>query len=154
MTYRPFRDSSSRSCLLTRHRRARIATQFAVMSLNLQVRISSPGPGAVCFTVEGSTGEGLLSSAAFPTICRLEEVLAKLCVAASSPIGERSWQLGSDSLAISGPSGRLTLRLSQAPRAADIDAMLDSLPTAKVIDDRDPKRRRTDLSGPMRLLIG
>ena len=124
------------------------------MSLNLQVRISSPGPGAVCFTVEGSTGEGLLSSAAFPTICRLEEVLARLCAVASSPVGQRSWQLSSDSLAISGPAGRLTLRLSHALRAADIDAILDGLPTANVVDDRDPKRRRTDLSGPLRLLIG
>jgi hypothetical protein len=53
-----------------------------------------------------------------------------------------------------GPSGRLTLRLSQGPNASDIDAMLDSLPTANVIDDRDPKRRRTDLSGPLRHLIG
>ena len=124
------------------------------MSLNLQVRISSPIPGAVCFAVEGSTGEGLFRAAAFPTICRLEEVLARLCAVASSPAGKRSWQLGSDSMVISGPSGRLTLRLSQAPNAADIDAMLDSLPTANVIDDRDPKRRRTDLSGPLRHLIG
>ena len=124
------------------------------MSLNLQVRISSPRPGAVCFTVEGSTGEGLLSSAAFPTICRLEEVLARLCAVANSPVGQRNWQLGSDSLAMSDPAGRLTLRLAQPPEAADIETMLDGLPTANVIDDRDPKRRRTDLSGPLRLLIG
>jgi hypothetical protein len=124
------------------------------MSLNIQVRISSPRPGAVCFTVEDSTGEGLLSAAAFPTICKLEEALARLCAVASSPVGERIWKLGSDSLAISGPSGRLTLRLSQAPKAADIDAVLNGLPTAHVIDDRDPKRRRTDLSGPLRHLIG
>jgi hypothetical protein len=80
--------------------------------------------------------------------------LARLCFVASSPVGKRNWQLGADSLAISGPSGRLTLRLSQAPNAADIDAMLDSLPNAAVFDDRDPKRRRSDLSGPLRHLIG
>jgi hypothetical protein len=124
------------------------------MTLKIQVRISNPKPGAVLFTIERDMGEVMLTADALPTICRLEDVLAKLCAVASSPVGQRSWQLSSDSLAISGPAGRLTLRLSQPPEAADVDTMLDGLPTANVIDDRDTKRRRTDLSGPMRLLIG
>jgi len=124
------------------------------MTLNLQVRISSPEARAVVFTVESETGEALLRTETFPTVCRLEHALSKLCLYAGTPQGLRVVQLDPGTLVISGPGGQFSMRLSQQAMATIIDAMLDSLPNAQVIDERDPRRRRVDLSGPLRHLIG
>ena len=122
--------------------------------MKLQVRISSPNPGAVTFAVESEAGEALLRTETFPTVCRLEHALSKLCTYAGTPQGGRSMQLDPSKLVISGPGGQLRLRLTQQAMATKIEAMLDSLPNAQVIDERDPSRRRVDLSGPLRHLIG
>lgn len=133
-------------------------TQFppthAGMTLRLQVRIFSTDGRGVLFTVESETGEELLRTETFPTVCRLEHALSKLCTCAGTSQVGRSVQLDPSKLVISGPGGQLRLRLSQQAMATKIDAMLDSLPNAQLIDERDPRRRRVDLSGPLQHLIG
>ena len=122
--------------------------------MKLRVRIYSPTAGAVVFTVESETGESLLRTETFPTVCRLEHALSKLCTYAGTLQGGRSVQLDPSKLVISGPGGQLRLRLTQQAVATRIEAMLDSLPNAQITDERDPRRRRVDLSGPLQHLIG
>ena len=122
--------------------------------MKLRVRVYSPRAGAVLFAVESETGEALLRTDTFPTVCRLEHALSKLCTYAGTPQGGRSMQLDPSKLVISGPGGQLRLRLTRQAMATKIEAMLDSLPNAQVIDERDPRRRRVDLSGPLQHLIG
>ena len=117
----------------------------------VNIFIKAEGATGIWFEVVNDVGRCLLQSGRFKTICRVETALAALWDVAAEP----------DAALLGKSAGKVQLasarKLRRVPlhgevTLADLHEALTDIPRAYVTDKCPKERRRTDLTGPMRLL--